>query len=120
MVPTFQRNHGAYAIFSTPSQVESPRTKDTGPSAATPAGASTVTADKTDKSTEKAPRGDISGRDSTAKPTENARPGDTSGQNSTAEDERAAFQRLQASVAENAQVCGQYCGHISRCSSACK
>lgn len=94
------------AFYWAPFKVETPHTKDTGsPSAATPAGASTATADKSDKPTEKAPPGDISGRESTAKPTEKPPPGNTSERNSAAEDERAAFQRLQASVAENAQVC---------------
>lgn len=109
------------------SQVEAPTTKKTGSSSATtPAGASAVTADKTDKPAEEAPPGDTSGRDSSAKPTEKAPtekapPGDTNGgRDSTTDDERAAFQRLQASVAEDAQVCEHCCCIISVFSSACK
>lgn len=104
-----------------PSQVETPHSNGTrSPSTATPTGASTVNANKVDKPTERPPPGDISGRNSTAKPTEKAPPGDTSERNSSAEDERAAFRRLQASVAENAQVCEQYCRYFQMFSPACK
>lgn len=89
-------------FFRTP-QIEAVDTKDAGsPSAGTPAGASATTK-KTDKPTDEASTVTTGNTD---KPALKAPPGDTTKDNK--EDERAAFLRLQASVAENAQVCQQY------------